>query len=285
MSPYFRLTFPLLIILILFLASISSCVHETPTKDCGGNEIPDNWPCLTRITACGETLYGPEFTTDTIACLYITACGETIVGEPVDTLPCDIGCAPDTLYYEQDIVPILKNNDCIACHTAANDFRGVILTSYEQLINSNILIDGDPDNSELIEVVLLTDPQLRMPPPPDPVMPDLDIVILKEWIRQGAKNLACDLENCDTTSLSYTADIVPMLQASCISCHTAGDTPGGGVILNTYDGVASSSADGSLLGSVAHWTGYSKMPKNADPLPDCDIIQLKKWITNGYKNN
>ncbi|MEM7370957.1 MAG: c-type cytochrome domain-containing protein [Bacteroidota bacterium] len=285
MNDYIRFSIPVVLVVLLFLGSMSSCVHQAPTKDCGGSEIPDNWPCLTRITACGETIYGPPFSTDTTDCLYITSCGETIIGEPVDTMACDVGCAPDTLYYEQDIVPILESNDCLACHTVANDFRGVILTSYEHLIQSNILIEGDPDNSELIEVVITTNTQLRMPPPPDPVMPDHDIAVLKEWIRQGAKNLACDLQNCDTISLSYATDIVPILQADCISCHTSGDNPGGEVILNTYAGVAEVAQDGSLLGSVAHWTGFSKMPRNADPLPDCDIIQLKRWIANGYKDN
>lgn len=287
MSHHSILSLCLAIIACLFVIGSSSCVHETATKDCGGNTIPANWPCEAQVTACGETIYGPPFSVDTISCLYITACGETIVGEPVDTIDCSTQalCAPDTLYYERDIAPIINAN-CASCHTAAANLKGIVLTSYAEIINSAIIAPGDPENSILYEVITETG-QRMMPPSSEPPLTNHEITMLREWIRQGGDNKSCDLEGCDTTAVSYANTIIPILNRECISCHTTGGSPGGGVVLDSYAGVVASVEDGTFFGSLLDWEGYVFMPKSnpRTPLPNCEIIQIKTWITNGYPEN
>ncbi|MBK7886356.1 MAG: hypothetical protein IPJ86_03360 [Bacteroidetes bacterium] len=64
-----------------------------------------------------------------------------------------------------------------------------------------------------------------------------------------------------------------------------GSSPGGGVDLSNYAGVSGAAFDGSLLGSVEHAAGWDAMPKNSARLPDCEIIQIRKWVNAGAPNN
>lgn len=89
---------------------------------------------------------------------------------------------------------------------------------------------------------------------------------------------------CDTTSVTYTNDIIPILQQECYGCHGS-SAPGGGYTLNTYTGLSVSVNDGSLLGAISHETGFSNMPKGGNQLPDCDIQFIRTWINQGAPNN
>jgi mono/diheme cytochrome c family protein len=279
---------PLISIAGLYLLSLNACVHETPTKLCGSGEVPEGWVCDTVVTACGEVLYGPPFSTDTIPCLYITACGETIVGDiaQVDTIDCSNTCSPDTLYYEQDIRLLFERHKCIACHEA-NHPSGIAMETFDQVIASNIVVPGDPDNSILMESITTTDQGRLMPPPQfyDKMSPQ-DIEMVRQWILQGAQQVACEIgTSCDTTAVSYAGVVLPILEANCISCHTAGNSPGGGVVLDTYGGVRDAARSGRLLGSVLRWDDFAAMPKNEPPLDDCELLQIKQWINTGFLQN
>ncbi len=89
--------------------------------------------------------------------------------------------------------------------------------------------------------------------------------------------------NCDTIlAISYSTQIVPIINNHCISCHgTGGSFPD----LSTYAGVQTSSQS-TLYGSVI-WDGSaSQMPKNSSSkLPICDLTKIKKWIAAGSPNN
>lgn len=89
---------------------------------------------------------------------------------------------------------------------------------------------------------------------------------------------------CDTTNVTYTNDIIPILQRECYACHGS-SAPGGGYTLNTYTGVSVAVNDGSLLGAVAHEAGFSKMPQGGNQLPDCEIQHIRSWINQGAPNN
>ncbi|MEM7656216.1 MAG: c-type cytochrome domain-containing protein [Bacteroidota bacterium] len=281
-------TLPLAVVGLLYVLSMNACVHETPTKPCGEGDVPEGWTCDTMVTACGEVLYGPPFSTDTIPCLYITACGETIVGDvaQVDTIDCSNTCSPDSIYYSEDIVLLFERHQCIACHEAGHP-SGIEMETYEQVINSGMIVPGNPDNSILMESITTTDQGRLMPPPQFyDRMGDQDIEMVRQWILQGAKNIGCDIGSfCDTTDVSYAADVLPILQENCISCHTAGNRPGGGVVLDTYASLREVARSGRLLGAVLRWDDFSAMPKNKDPLEDCELLLIKQWINAGHLEN
>lgn len=93
-----------------------------------------------------------------------------------------------------------------------------------------------------------------------------------------------DFVPCDTSAVTYSATIAPLLQANCNSCHSAA-TAYGTVVLEGHSNVAVYALNGSLLGSVSHASGYSQMPKNLPKLPDCDISKILIWVNAGAPNN
>ena len=91
--------------------------------------------------------------------------------------------------------------------------------------------------------------------------------------------------DCDTTvAVSYSADLVPLLDLNCNTpaCHGGGIPPE----LNTHNGVAQSSTEGSLLERIRKSPGDPMlMPKNGDPLPECDLRLFERWVAEGAPNN
>jgi mono/diheme cytochrome c family protein len=101
---------------------------------------------------------------------------------------------------------------------------------------------------------------------------------------QGAKNNSCNETECDTINVTYASTIRPILQNSCLGCHS-GTAPSGGIPLETHSDVLAVVNNGKLLGSIRHEQGYSTMPKGGAKLNDCYITQIEKWINNGAPNN
>ena len=94
---------------------------------------------------------------------------------------------------------------------------------------------------------------------------------------------------CDSTkaTVSYSNDIVPILNNSCgtnNSCH--GTSNNSFVDLTNYAGVSNSAQQYLLYNSVA-WIGTaSKMPKGSQTkISDCNIALIRKWIDAGAPNN
>ncbi len=89
---------------------------------------------------------------------------------------------------------------------------------------------------------------------------------------------------CDTTNITFSSDVLPILDASCISCHSGG-APAGNVNLETYIDIVASVNSGGLMGTIKHESGWSTMPKNGAKLDDCTIAKLDIWIADGMPNN
>jgi hypothetical protein len=136
-------------------------------------------------------------------------------------------------------------------------------------------------------VITTDDPAILMPPPQfyEKMSPQ-EIEMVRQWILQGGQNIGCDIGiSCDTTGVSYAQDVLPILQQECIACHTASNRPGGGVALDTYDGVREAASSGRLLGALLHWEGFSAMPKNKPQLDECELLVIKQWINKAHPEN
>ncbi|MDP3644644.1 MAG: cytochrome c [Bacteroidota bacterium] len=93
--------------------------------------------------------------------------------------------------------------------------------------------------------------------------------------------------NCDLSNVTFVLTVTPILQASCLSCHSnskAGSS-GGGVKLQNYADVQVQAKNGKLMGVVKHASGFQEMPQGGGKLPDCEISKLQKWIDSGTLNN
>jgi hypothetical protein len=95
---------------------------------------------------------------------------------------------------------------------------------------------------------------------------------------------------CDTTNISYTIDIVSILDASCQNCHK-GASASSGINLYDYATIKSLALDGkyvygSLLSSVSFQGGNpNPMPQGTNQLPACDINKIRAWVNRGAPGN
>jgi len=85
---------------------------------------------------------------------------------------------------------------------------------------------------------------------------------------------------CDTTNVTYTKNIVPILSSYCYSCHNNANAAsfGGNIRLESYSDVKAILT--RLYNSVTHNSAFP-MPKNSPMLNDCLILQISIWKNNG----
>jgi hypothetical protein len=84
-----------------------------------------------------------------------------------------------------------------------------------------------------------------------------------------------------TTTVSFANDIMPIMQANCISCHDQGNASGG-FDFSSYNAVSANAS--AALGSMKN-SGYQLMPLGGPALPDSTIQKLECWITQGKLDN
>jgi hypothetical protein len=191
-------------------------------------------------------------------------------------------CSPDTMYFQNKVLPLLNSSCAISgCHDAVSRKGGVVLTDYSKITSTGGVNSGNPTGSKLYQVLNKTGSD-RMPPPPAIGFTAEQKDIVYKWILQGAKNNACN--GCDSTVFTYSAAVVPLMNTYCKGCHNPASL-GGGIDVSTYSAVKAIVANGKLMGSITHTAGYSAMPKGSAKLSGCEISQVQKWIQAGTLNN
>lgn len=88
---------------------------------------------------------------------------------------------------------------------------------------------------------------------------------------------------CDTTNVTYTATIAPIMAANCNMCHVS--SSGNGFITADYANLRSLVTKGLLVRDVNWTSGADPMPKNGQKLPPCVLAKINKWVRNGALNN
>lgn len=209
-------------------------------------------------------------------------------GNGTDTTTTNQPCDPDTVYFKNDILPLL-NSSCgmNGCHSEASAQDGVIMTNYNYVVSTGRVSAGNPGNSELYEVIVETDPDKIMPPPNSGITLTADQKsMIYTWIAQGAKNNGCDpnFGNCDTTNVTFSAKVAPVIQNKCQGCHS-NTLQSGGVNLEGHANIQAYALNGRLYGSISHAAGYKAMPQGQPKMDDCTILIIKKWIDDGAPNN
>lgn len=197
----------------------------------------------------------------------------------------ETNCDSDTVYFQNTILPIFVSN-CAqqGCHNSASHEGGIKLNNYTNIINTGNIQAFNPGHGNIIDVISTSNPGDIMPPPGSglPPLTNQQINSIIKWINQGALNNYCDA--CDTSSVTYSKSVVPIIAAKCKGCHQ-GSSPGGGIPLVTYTDIFATAMDGSLLGCINQDNAYSAMPKGSSKLPDCDIAKIRIWIDSGAPNN
>ncbi len=198
-------------------------------------------------------------------------------GGPVDPDPCD----PEVVYFEQEILPLIVSSCAIpGCHDPGSAEDDVILNSYQNIMNTGDIDPYDPDGSDLYEVITEDDPDKFMPPPGEyPPLSSAEINLIEEWILQGAQNLSCE-SACDTTNVTYSIKIEPIISAKCQGCHS-GSNPQGSISLTSYSEVRNVALNGEMQDAVQYTGDATPMPYNSNQLPQCEIDLIRIWIENG----
>ncbi len=93
--------------------------------------------------------------------------------------------------------------------------------------------------------------------------------------------------SCDTTNVTFSSSVKPVLQQYCYSCHSNSKAAsfGANIKLEDYADVKISADNGRLYGTIAHLPQYSPMPKGGGKIDDCDILIIKTWIDAGAPDN
>ncbi len=186
--------------------------------------------------------------------------------------------------FERDVLPIFQSN-CTqsGCHNSQDHEEGYDLTSYDNIVRKGIE-PYDYQASEIYEVLVKSFGEEAMPQSPYSRLTDEQITTIALWIDEGAKNTTCIDSTCNTSNVTFSSSVKPILQTYCNGCH-GGSNPEGGVDYNTYNGVKATVDNGKLPGSIEHQSGYSPMPKNGNKLSACKISIIKTWIDAGAPNN
>jgi hypothetical protein len=192
--------------------------------------------------------------------------------------PAVVTCSPDTVYFNQTILPLITSNCAMSgCHDAISHKEGVILTDYTHIRAYSSTTN--PAGSTLYRSIVT-----GYMPPKGPLTITQMASILK-WMQQGAKNNSCVASgNCVATNVSFANTVLPTLRTNCTGCHS-GTTPSAGIDLNSYATVKVQAANGKLVGSISHAAGYIAMPSATVSISPCEISQIKAWVTEGTLNN
>ena len=227
---------------------------------------------------------------------------------PMPTKPTD-----GKVSFVKHVAPIMVSK-CGRCHV--NTARGMFsMANFDTLMKGTpegvVIFPKDADGSRIIEVIESGD----MPRGGLKVTPD-EMTVLKKWINEGAiydaedkqTNLAslapgtkagelAKVEVMQATgkeTVSFSADIAPVLVQNCVNCHGLAQRPSGRFNLNSFQALLRGGESGppvlpgkpaeSLLVKKLKGTGGGQqMPLRKPPLPTPVIAKIEKWIAEGAK--
>lgn len=203
--------------------------------------------------------------------------------DPNDTTT-NIPCSPDTIYFQNTILPLLKSSCAYSgCHDAATAKDGVILDNYSAVINTGEVKPFQPDESKIYKKITDSDPEDIMPPPPNLALNSEQISTIRKWIEQGAKNNRCSDVSCDSVNVFFSKQIKDIVQNNCQGCHS-GASPAAGLVLTNYGEIAAIAGNGKLMNVITHQPGFPAMPQGSK-LSSCEISIIRNWVNNGFPNN
>lgn len=191
-------------------------------------------------------------------------------------------CDPNVVYFQTTILPLLTSK-CAQpdCHDQATQEDGVGLFDYNNVMEQ--VDPGDLNGSDLWEMITETDPDDRMPPPPNAPLTQQERDLIRNWILQGAQNNTCT-PDCNPDEFSFSVNLFPIVQLHCQGCHS-GSQPDGGISLTNYTQVKAVADNGLLMSALNGTNGSPLMPYNTLGLPDCYKSQFQTWVDAGAPNN
>lgn len=98
-------------------------------------------------------------------------------------------------------------------------------------------------------------------------------------------------EPAASSGISFTKDILPILQSRCVNCH-GGERIEEGLIMKTYEDIMAGSDNGPVVipgdsdnSLMAEMLLANKMPKRGPKLTPPQVQLIVEWINQGALNN
>lgn len=107
------------------------------------------------------------------------------------------------------------------------------------------------------------------------------------WLVSCSKESADKLAgntSCDTTNVSYSGQVLPILQDNCYSCHS-GSNPVSGIELSDFSVLQIHVKNGDLKSAVTHTGSVVPMPYGLPMLPSCELNTIVAWVNQGALDN
>ncbi len=199
-----------------------------------------------------------------------------------DTAVNSDACSADTVYFQNDVLPLLNSTCAVSgCHDATTGREGIVLTDYGAVMRTGGIDLQNPSSSRIYRAITSTG-EGHMPPKTilHGRRPRQQVCLPG----QGAKNNACTQLNCDTTTVTFTGSVKPILQKYCIGCHS-GTNPSGGIDLSNLTSLMVQVNNGFLMASIRQDPGYSPMPKGGAKLSSCEIATISIWVRDSTLTN
>jgi hypothetical protein len=89
---------------------------------------------------------------------------------------------------------------------------------------------------------------------------------------------------CDTTNVSYSMQVLPILQSNCYVCHS-GPGASSGIDFSNYGAFKGWAQSGYVAGDITAAPGHIPMPYGLPSLSSCEINTILAWIDQGMLNN
>jgi hypothetical protein len=91
------------------------------------------------------------------------------------------------LCFTRDILPTLSAScGASGCHDAGSGKGGFTALTYSGTVNGQNVKPGDARGSRLFQAIIQFDANTRMPPPPQPALPQNQVLKIGQWIDEGA---------------------------------------------------------------------------------------------------
>ena len=89
------------------------------------------------------------------------------------------------------------------------------------------------------------------------------------------------------SEMSYTNDILPILETNCLSCHNEENysKKADGRLFEGYKNFKKYVDKGTVVRAINHEAGVVNMPYRKAKLDTCTIAKIEAWVNEGAKNN
>lgn len=201
-----------------------------------------------------------------------------VVTPPVVTPGGTTSAVSDTVCFNTEVLPLYVSYCASSgCHDVTTHRSGVITTTYSYIMNG--IRPKNANGSSYYTII-----GNGMPPQSHAQLSSTQVAVIKKWIDQGALNTNCT-NVCDTTVYTYSGSIQAILTNNCAGCH--GTSPGSSnVYIGTYASAkAYISANKTTFNNAINYSASIAASKRMPPsgkLVDCKLLQIQKWINNGY---